>query len=73
MEKRMNINGKKYEISVKMYEPKEMEQIIIACHGFGGDKESSTIKLLANEMVKNKTGVICFDLPGHGGKQSKCR
>lgn len=66
MEEQLNIKGKKYEISAKEYIPIEMKEIIIACHGFGGDKESSTIKLLANEMVKNKIGVICFDLPGHG-------
>lgn len=63
------IKTSKYNISCKQYLPddcKNMHEIIIACHGFGGDKESSTIKMLANEMVKKNIGVVCFDFPGHG-------
>ena len=43
-----------------------MKEIIIACHGFAGDKESSAIEALADEMNRNNVGVICFDFPGHG-------
>lgn len=59
-----------YNISAKMFLPfehnKEIKEIIIACHGFAGDKESSVIVSLAEAMVPNNIGVICFDFPGHG-------
>lgn len=69
MEKLLEIKSKKYKISTKLYLPPEnieLKEIIIACHGFAGDKESSAIKLLADEMLKYGIGVICFDFPGHG-------
>ena len=68
MEKLLEINSKEYNISAKIYLPEEMnlKEIIIACHGFAGDKESLTIKLLADVMIKNGIGVFCFDFPGHG-------
>ena len=63
----IEVNGKSYKIDTKVYIPEgEMKEIIIACHGFAGDKESSAIEALANEMIKNNVGVICFDFPGHG-------
>lgn len=65
--KLIEINGKYYKIDTKIYIPAgEMKEIIIACHGFAGDKESSAIEALANEMTENNVGVICFDFPGHG-------
>lgn len=65
--KLIKVNGKSYKIDAKVYIPEgKMQEIIIACHGFAGDKESSAIERLANEMIKNNVGVICFDFPGHG-------
>ena len=55
-----------YDINIREYIPQNMKEIIIACHGFGGDKESSAIIALANEMKKYSIGVICFDFPAHG-------
>lgn len=56
-----------YNISTKSYLPQESpKEIIIAVHGFAGDKESSAISLLAKEMTKEGFGVVCFDFPGHG-------
>lgn len=56
-----------YTISAKSYLPQESpKEIIIAVHGFAGDKESSAISLLAKEMTKEGFGVVCFDFPGHG-------
>ena len=56
-----------YNISAKSYLPQESpKEIIIAVHGFAGDKESSAISLLAKEMTKEGFGVVCFDFPGHG-------
>lgn len=57
----------RYSIFAKSYLPQECpKEIIIAVHGFAGDKESSAISLLAKEMTKEGFGVICFDFPGHG-------
>ena len=56
-----------YNISATYYEPNvSPSEVIIACHGFGGDKESSAIISLANELIKYNIGLICFDFPGHG-------
>ena len=56
----------KYRISFKEYLPQKFEEIIIACHRFGGDKESSAIELLAKAANKKNIGVIAFDFPAHG-------
>ena len=62
--KLIEVNGKSYKIDTKIYIPAgEMKEIIIACHGFAGDKESSAIEALADEMNRNNVGVICFDFP----------
>ena len=63
----MKIQGKNgYYIDIKTFIPNNCENIIIACHGFGGDKESSAITLLADKIKNDKIGVITFDFPGHG-------
>lgn len=68
--KEKEINGKTYKIGTKIYLlENEIKEIVIACHGFTGDKESSAIESLANELYKNNIGVICFDFPGHGKSQ----
>ena len=60
------IEGKKYKIDCKLWLPKKVSRIIIAVHGFAGDKESGAIASLAEEMVKKDTLVVALDLPGHG-------
>lgn len=55
-----------YKIPIKEYKPNKVEKVIIACHGFGGDKESSAIELLAQKLVKENILVIAFDFPAHG-------
>lgn len=56
-----------YNISATYYEPNNYpSEIIIACHGFCGDKESSAIIALAQEVSQHNIGLICFDFPGHG-------
>lgn len=62
----MKIEGNKYRISIIEYIPKKMDEIFIACHGFGGDKESSAIELLAKTVNKMNIGVVSFDFPAHG-------
>ena len=57
----------KYKIKLKIFLPEEeIKTIIIATHGFGGDKESTAISLLANKLIKNNIAVVAFDFPGHG-------
>lgn len=56
-----------YNISATYYGPASSpSEIIIACHGFGGDKESSAIIELADKATMHNIGLICFDFPGHG-------
>ena len=63
-----SLNG--YNISVRTYVPTgNIKEIIIAVHGFGGDKDSSAIRLLAEKMVKENFLVICFDFPSHGDSE----
>lgn len=55
-----------YKIPCVEYIPEKVEQIVIAIHGFGGDKTSHVIKMLAESLYNKKIGTIAFDLPGHG-------
>lgn len=59
---------KKYKIACDLYLPNDekINKMIIACHGFGGDKESSAIILLSKSLTNHNIGVITFDFPGHG-------
>lgn len=60
------LSKQNYYIDVNEYIPEKLNKIIIAVHGFGGDKDSSVIVALANELNKYNIGVVCFDFPGHG-------
>lgn len=54
-------------LSARMYLPdKTIKEVLITIHGFTGDKESSVICALANELVLDKFCVVSFDLPYHG-------
>lgn len=62
-----NIKSKKgYNINIKEIIPDFVEDIVVAIHGFTGDKESSAILKLAETLNKQNIGVIALDLPGHG-------
>lgn len=53
-------------IFCKYFHPKgKLKKIIIAVHGFAGDKESSAIMAVA-EALRKHTLVVAFDLPCHG-------
>lgn len=68
----MEINSKSnYKIKIKQYIPNKVEKIIIACHGFGGDKESSAIELLAEKLLPENILVIAFDFPAHGESEAE--
>lgn len=68
MEQYITIEGNRgYGIKCKQWVNLDMpKEVIIACHGFAGDKESSAISMLASELLKNDVYTIAFDLPGHG-------
>ncbi len=53
-------------VKCKLFIPSgEISDILIALHGFAGDKESSVIKAVA-ESLGETTLVFAFDLPCHG-------
>lgn len=56
------------QIPCKIYEPgfDTIEHVLIGIHGFGGTKESSVLRAVAEEMFFYKTATITFDLPAHG-------
>ena len=70
LEKEFYINSSKenYNIFCDLYLPdnKNIKKVIIACHGFGGDKKSSAIIALAKSLTNFYIGVVAFDFPGHG-------
>ena len=68
----MQIESKNnYKIPIKEFKPDKIEKVIIACHGFGGDKESSAIELLAEKLIKENIMVIAFDFPAHGESNAR--
>lgn len=54
-----------------MPDDNQIEGIILGVHGFCGDKESSALIALAEEMTKSHWGVFCFDFPAHGKSQAQ--
>ena len=63
----MIIDGKNgYPISYEEQIPDNAKTIIIAMHGFCGDKESGCISLLEQEATKFGIGLVKFDWPAHG-------
>ena len=51
----------------RIYKPEtKPEQVLIMVHGFAGDKESSVICAIGEELSKNGIQVVSFDLPCHG-------
>lgn len=69
----MNMNTTKTtkDIKYKYFYPKSnITNIVIAIHGFAGDKDSSVINAIANALNQN-TLVVTFDLPCHGQDNRK--
>lgn len=56
------------QIPCKIYEPGcgAIRRCILGVHGFGGDKESSCLEAVADEMGLYETATVCFDFPAHG-------
>lgn len=59
-----SING--YHIDYEESIPEDSKTIMIAMHGFCGDKTSSCISKLQESAWKEKIGLVKFDWPAHG-------
>ena len=75
MERTVMLPWEDLAIPCKIYEPdfSDVDQVIIAVHGFGGSKDSSVIEAVAEEMYFYRTATICFDFPGHGDSAVSAR
>ena len=63
MEKHILINN----LWSRIYLPKgRVKEVVIGVHGFAGDKESSVLIQLANNLVQQNIALVSFDLPCHG-------
>ena len=49
----------------------ELKTIVIAVHGFSSSKNSYVIDKIAPILKKEKIGILCFDLPGHGSRNEE--
>lgn len=67
----MNLKGKNgYSICYKESIPTGAEIIIVAMHGFAGDKESSCISRLEQVVTRKGIGLVKFDWPAHGESET---
>lgn len=67
----MEIDGKNgYAISYEEYVPDDPKAVIIAMHGFAGDKKSSCIEEIRKMANSKGVGLITFDWPAHGESEA---
>lgn len=70
MEKYFEVTDMGTNIKCKMFcnNPRDINNVLLACHGFGGNKENSATKKLAKLLMEkhDDIAVIAFDLPCHG-------
>lgn len=67
----MELLGKNgYTISYEESIPKDCNTVIIAMHGFAGDKESSCISMLEKAVNELGIGLVKFDWPAHGESET---
>ncbi len=73
MNTKINIKNKitGYNIPTVINIPINSKDIIIMCHGFGGDKDSPISKLIAQMFLDEDIGVAAFDFPIHGESKAK--
>ena len=60
------------ETPCKLFAPDAdgVKLVVLAVHGFAGDKESSAIEALAERLCSDNAAVLCFDFPAHGAHPS---
>ncbi|MBQ7800701.1 MAG: alpha/beta hydrolase [Oscillospiraceae bacterium] len=75
MERFLNVPCGELQVPCKIYEPGygEITRVVIGVHGFGGDKDSSVIAAIGEEMGFYKTATVSFDFPGHGDSPMPAR
>lgn len=75
MERTIQLSWENLQIPCKLYEPDfdTVDQVIIGIHGFGGSKDSSVLRAVAEEMFFYRTATITFDFPGHGASSVAAR
>ena len=67
----MQLLGKNgYNIAYNESIPENANTIIVAMHGFCGDKESSCISALEKRALGLNIGLIKFDWAGHGESEA---
>ena len=61
------IKTNNYDIYCRKYLPESsINQVVIGVHGFAGDKDSSMLYALAQQLCNHHQALICFDFPAHG-------
>lgn len=77
MVKSMYIQNESDEkIFVEVYEPTEIKQTIVFCHGITGCRKGRTMndnyfQTLANKLMEKSYKVVLFDFTGHGESEGK--
>ena len=70
MVKYFNLNEAPYNVRCKLYcnDPRNIQQLIVYFHGFGGHKETKAAERFAEKLLskKKRAAVLTFDLPCHG-------
>ncbi len=56
---------------IKIFKPKKIDKIIIACHGFASSKESDAITVVGEMLKKHNIALVAFDFPAHGSNQKE--
>ena len=75
MERTILLPSEDLQIPCKIYEPYcgETAQAVIGVHGFGGDKDSSVLEAIGEEMGFYRTATVTIDFPGHGSSPMPAR
>lgn len=68
--KYLSINKDGCSVRCKMYynAPNPLSQVVLCCHGFGGNKDNKAAEHLAQKVLRkrNDVGFLAFDWPCHG-------
>ncbi len=75
MERYYEINETGFNIRCKLYarDPRDIDNLVIFCHGFGGHKDNAAAARFADRLLTKhkRAGLITFDLPCHGSDVRK--
>lgn len=75
MHRYFEINGGGHNIRCKLYyqDLRNIRRVVIACHGFGSDKDTGSAEKLAERLLNKYKGIamVTFDWPCHGSDVKK--